>query len=234
MRAWSWFCRNVVERKLTLFRYAGAPVSVNLTVLVILLPSMVALQGVPIGAVSTVLLVALVAWHELGHAWVCRRVDAEVVEVNVGFPYGYCAYAAEADRRRDGLVAWGGVLAQGALLAAALVGFRVLEGQFSAPARPRDGFPFAETIWHATVGANATLIVVNLLPLPGLDGWRAWPLLLPSGAGPSRRYRPSGRIEQGRWPASAGPAADTDDEVDDRAREVVAEFLERARERRDG
>ena len=218
-------------RKLTLFNYARAPVSVNLTLLLVVFPLMFLTRGVFIGLFASFLLAILVVFHELGHAWVCRRLNIEVLEINVGFPFGYCAYdTSNLDRYKDGLVAWGGVLAQGVLLVAALLTFRYLEGDFSAPSRYRLEFPWVYAIWHTFIGVNIIIIICNLLPFPGLDGSRAWqvlPRMLTSGLYKLLvRNKSEAGIEKN---SIRNQKINSTDEVNEQSRAVVVDFLERMR-----
>ena len=218
--------------KLRLFDYASAPVSVNSTVPLILLPLLVLITGPAAGMLSAALIVVIVTCHELGHAFVCRCVGVRVIEVNVGFPYGYCSFEANGlDRGRHGLIAWGGVLAQAALLVYVLICFAALNGTPAEPLRPRDGFALGAYAWQALVGANAIILVTNLLPLPFFDGWRAWPVLLRPALSLAG-FRTSGETadaESVRRMMRVEPTL-TDDEGDDRSREVVGEFLARMRD----
>ena len=126
------------------------------------------------------------------------------------------------------------MLAQTGLLAVVLICFGALTGTVSEPSRHREGFPFAYTIWHGLVGANACLVAVNMLPLPWFDGWRAWPVLLRSlFARMGVRFAPAPAEHPA--PPLASEALETKltstcDEGDERSRKVVDDLLDRMRE----
>ena len=110
----------------------------------------------------------LVVLHELGHAALVRHFGHQVTAVRVHAFGGDCAFSGDVTRAEDGVIAWGGVLVQAALWIAATVALLVA-GQPSSPILA------ALAVTFTTV--NARSILFNLLPMPPLDGHRAWPLL---------------------------------------------------------
>lgn len=119
-------------------------------------------------------LVLLVLFHELGHAALMRLYAVRVTGILLHGAGGECSGRGAPTPLQRAQIAWGGVLAQ--CLVWAIVALTA--------GKPRDPF-IAEVIWVFTV-ANPALIVLNLLPVPPLDGALAWrlPILL------SRRGRP--------------------------------------------
>jgi stage IV sporulation protein FB len=116
------------------------------------------------GAIGfTVILLA----HELGHAALVRRRGLRTIGIELHWAGGECRYdAAGASPMDTAIVAWGGVLAQGVLLALAWSLARTLE----------PGGLLGDFL-HALIVPNLWLILLNLLPFGPLDGARAWPLL---------------------------------------------------------
>jgi hypothetical protein len=110
----------------------------------------------------------LVILHELGHAAIVRRLGYEVVAVRVHAFGGDCQWAGDPTRAEDAAVAWGGVLAQGVLWVAATVAVLVVGEPTS---------PILRALAITATSTNLRMIVFNLLPIPPLDGHRAWPLL---------------------------------------------------------
>jgi hypothetical protein len=109
----------------------------------------------------------LVLLHELGHAALVRRFGYQVVAVRVHAFGGDCQWAGDPTAAEVAVVAWGGVLAQAALWVATQVALLVA------------GFPASPVLAALAVTfttVNARMIVFNLLPIPPLDGHRAWPL----------------------------------------------------------
>jgi Zn-dependent protease len=117
------------------------------------------------GAWLGFLLVVVV--HELGHAFLAHREGMEVVRLDVHGLGGQCAYAGLPTRRQHAIIAWGGVVAQGALFLASLV-------LFGALGWPKSG-QLGE-LCDALTWTNASVAVLNLLPIPPLDGADAWTL----------------------------------------------------------
>jgi stage IV sporulation protein FB len=110
----------------------------------------------------------LVVLHELGHAAVVRHYGHQVIAVRVHAFGGDCQWAGDPTRAEDAAIAWGGVLAQGILWLAATITLAVV------------GMPSSPILWALAVtftSTNAHMILFNLLPIPPLDGHRAWPLL---------------------------------------------------------
>jgi Zn-dependent protease len=110
----------------------------------------------------------LVILHELGHAALVRRFGYRVVAVRVHAFGGDCQWAGDPTRAEVAVVAWGGVLAEAALWVVATAVLLVT------------GMPSSPFLWALATtftSVNARMIFFNLLPIPPLDGHRAWPLL---------------------------------------------------------
>jgi Zn-dependent protease len=111
---------------------------------------------------------SVLAIHELGHALVARKFHCAVHWIKIYPIHGLCWHDDAGSERRNGLIAWGGVLAQ-AVVAAPLLAFLAIFGY--TPFEP----------------ANAVLVILgifstgwalfNLLPYAPLDGAKAWSAL---------------------------------------------------------
>jgi hypothetical protein len=148
----------------TIGRIRGAPVRVHWTAPL----GAIAFTGFSFNPGHWVGFFLLVVLHELGHAAIVRRFGYEVIAVRVHAFGGDCQWSGDPTRAEDAAVAWGGVLVQGILLVPAAVAVLVL------------GFPTSPVLAALAVtftSTNARMIVFNLLPIPPLDGHRAWPLL---------------------------------------------------------
>ena len=110
----------------------------------------------------------LVILHELGHAFVVRRVGGTVLSVELTAIGGCCNWSGELTPLERSCVGWGGVGAQLLLLAAALA-WRRVHGPPTSTAMAQFAGVFIRT--------NLWLIAINLLPVAPLDGSEAWPLL---------------------------------------------------------
>jgi stage IV sporulation protein FB len=110
----------------------------------------------------------LVVLHELGHAALVRHLGYEVVAVRVHAFGGDCQWSGDPTRTEVAVVAWGGVLAQAVLWVAATI-VLFLTGPPSSPLLWALAATFTST--------NAHMLLFNLLPIPPLDGSKAWPLL---------------------------------------------------------
>jgi hypothetical protein len=95
-----------------------------------------------------------------------------VVEIAVHGAGGHCTYAPAGSDRERAVIAWGGVLAQGVLLAATVI---------ARDALGAGRFALLEEVSVVFVLVNVLMIGVNLLPVQPLDGadaWRLVPMLL--------------------------------------------------------
>ena len=148
---------------LTLGRWRGAPVRVH--------------WSAPVGAFFFgqlrfvpgfwLAFVGLILAHELGHALMVGLSGARVRAIDVTGLGGECRYDGNVTPLRRALIAWGGVLAQLAVLI--VVGALVLV--FGAPQSV-----FLGEMAQACMFYNLALMGLNLLPVAPLDGHEAWKL----------------------------------------------------------
>lgn len=118
----------------------------------------------PVRWVGMALLIFL---HEAGHAWVVRRFRARVVSIDFVMLGGECQWQGAVSKRGIATIAWGGVAAQAIVLVvfAPLSYFNVLQD------------PIAIQLAYVMTWTNLLLIGLNLIPIPPLDGSRAWPAI---------------------------------------------------------
>ncbi len=102
--------------------------------------------------------------HELGHAAVAHRFGYAVEGIWLGAIHGRCEFQAPKTQWEHCVIAWGGVAAQLAV-AVPLIAF--------------------DAFWHRPLGIlgpvllilgyySGVVVLLNLLPLKGRDGLRAW------------------------------------------------------------
>lgn len=115
--------------------------------------------------VSILSYLGVILLHELGHAWVARRLGYDVDAVRVAFFHGSCEHEAPHTESDEVLIAWGGVLAQLAVaipILAAAAAFEEYDLGYAAPAVAFLGY------------VNVLVALVNLVPAPEFDGQMAW------------------------------------------------------------
>lgn len=150
----------------TLGRWRGAPMRLHWTVL--LTPLVFGgLRWLPAYWLSVLFLILL---HEVGHAWWVMRFKLRVHSIDAHGFGGWCRWSGRPTALQRGLIASGGVMAQGVLLLATLAVGLVWE--------PTPG-SWGGHVEHAFVRTNLWLIAFNLLPIPPLDGAEVWKLLRP-------------------------------------------------------
>jgi hypothetical protein len=116
----------------------------------------------------------LVLLHELGHAFVVQRFGHLATSVEVTGFGGLCRWTGHSTAFERAAIAWGGVLAQTALL---ILTWTLL-WLVGTPSNPH----LAE-IAYAFTHTNLLLIGLNLLPFRPLDGAEAWSILRASALG---------------------------------------------------
>jgi len=174
----------------TVLRVRGAPVRLHWTIPVVA----VLFSGFRFEPGFIVGFVLLVMLHELGHALLVWRTGHRVTAIEVTGLGGLCHWSGNATPFEESLIAWGGVLMQGALYAAVWIAI-----QYSGP--PPD--PFVGSLLSVFLGANLWLIALNLMPLPPLDGAEAWQIFARwkdrRGPVPTGSWRDAGRNTQRAW-----------------------------------
>jgi Zn-dependent protease len=103
--------------------------------------------------------------HEIGHARLVRRYRCKVVSIDIHALGGQCRWAGDATPIQRARIAGGGVKVQIVLLFATVIAISLL-----GPA----GTPFLDQLVDAFTTVNGMLIVLNLIPVPPLDGVEIW------------------------------------------------------------
>ena len=148
---------------LTLFRFRGVPVRIHWTtpLCALLAGRFEFVPGVWLGFVLLVLI------HEAGHALVVRATGNRALSIEVHGLGGLCRWMGEPTPIQRAMIAWGGVWAQMALWVVTQAAL-IIEG------------PPTSAFWAqmatAFTSVNVWIMMVNLLPVPPLDGAEAWPL----------------------------------------------------------
>ncbi|HEY6079703.1 MAG TPA: hypothetical protein VIW29_12900 [Polyangiaceae bacterium] len=110
----------------------------------------------------------LIAIHELGHALCVLRFGLGLTEIAIHGAGGYCRHQRSGSPLQEAIVAWGGVLAQLALLLACVLALQLLGAPTSR---------HVAQLVHVFTTTNLLIIGFNLLPIEPLDGAKAWPLI---------------------------------------------------------
>ena len=170
---------------LTIGRYGEAPIRLHWTLPLGALV-MSRFQFVPGYWLAFVLLILL---HECGHALLVLRYRLGLTDIAVHGLGGWCRHAYSGTPFQASAVAWGGVLAQLAIL---IVAYAVL--LFGPPLSS----PFVGHMMYAFTDANLWLIGLNLIPIEPLDGAKAWQIVPMLLARFRKRARARGPLGQRR------------------------------------
>jgi Zn-dependent protease len=111
--------------------------------------------------------VVIILIHEIGHALLVRRCRLQVVSIDINGIGGVCRYAGHATELQESVIAWGGVLGQAVLLAVTEV---------IAKTVGLHGETYVGQVAEMLVAVNFVLLAINLIPVPPLDGAKAWAL----------------------------------------------------------
>lgn len=199
---------------ITLFRYGGVPIRAHWS-----LPLVALLVGgarfAPGAWIGWLLVVTL---HEMGHAFWALHYQMDVREILLHGLGGHCAYAGTPTPRQRSVVAWGGVMAQAIVFAVALPLSHVVPTHSA----------FAVDLYGVLIGANLWVALLNLVPIPPLDGAEAWKLVpMLFRRAPSVRRQEVARARASIAPKTLGEAMGP---VDASAvRDTVRRALEEAR-----
>jgi len=109
----------------------------------------------------------IIVLHELGHAVAIKASGLGVLGIDLTGIGGKCRWRGRASELERAWIAWCGVLAQSFLLCAALLARAI----WGTP-RGHAGMLLSE----AFVGINVWIMILNLIPVPPLDGAEAWRL----------------------------------------------------------
>ena len=156
------------DRCVRLFALGGIPVRAHWSTL-LLLGTLVATAWL-IGPGPLLLalgVLAVMLTHEIGHACFARRMGYPAIEIRIYPLVAHCYYREPYSEFEDAVIAWGGVAAQMLLLVPAAIAFAIIGNTPSGA---------LNVMLLALTYVNAIMIVLNLIPAPGLDGRRAWKL----------------------------------------------------------
>ena len=103
----------------------------------------------------------------MGHALLCRFYGLWVVSVDIHGLGGLCHYRGSPTALQRSVIAWGGVLTQGALY---VITWSLLGMVGLLPSH------FLRQLALVFLGTNLWLMLLNLLPIAPLDGAEAWRL----------------------------------------------------------
>ncbi len=157
-----------MKASLQLFSYHAAPIKVHGLIVLAFLFFFLK-DGIPAGIASGLAFFSLMLSHELGHAYFVKKYGHRLLEVRVYPIHGMCLYEHDARWRPETLVIAGGLLAQLALLICWLALLGILG--FLAPV---SAIRWLDPVTYIFLPLNALTILINLLPLPGLDGYELW------------------------------------------------------------
>jgi Zn-dependent protease len=150
------------------FHVFGAPVYVHWSVLAVMaLILVVYWQNPIIVAIALLSFFSIILIHEIGHAALAHRMGYRVFTLRVCLIHGLCEYEDPHYEWDEVKVAWGGVLAQ--ILIAMLV--------FTLSSLGARHFAYFGPVLVFLGYYNLLVVPYNLLPIRGLDGYKAWRII---------------------------------------------------------
>lgn len=146
-----------------------APVYVHWSVfLVVIALGALSLKSPIYAALAIGCYFAVIAIHEIGHAWVARRLGYHVVAMRIGAVHGQCVFEAPDTEWEEVLISWGGVLAQVCVAAVVLIVARLTDALT---------LPYFGLVVVFLGYLNFLVAFVNLAPGGGMDGETAWKIV---------------------------------------------------------
>lgn len=119
-----------------------------------------------------VAMLVIIIVHELGHAYFAKRFGCRVISINIHFGGGQCLHEQPHYRSEEYIIAWGGILFQLALWAIVFVAWLIIDSfKFFIV------HPFIADAIAILIVYNLFIMIINLIPVKGLDGYKAWRLL---------------------------------------------------------
>ena len=148
-----------------LFNYADAPVRVHLSIILVFVYFY--LKHADVSAIYYAFsYLVLILVHELGHAYYAHKCQYRILSVDIFPIHGVCKFEHDSNSDPRIIVYAGGLIAQFILFViwAALLGALRLSdlGQLALYLKP---------ITYSFIWLNLFMAVLNMLPIPGLDGF---------------------------------------------------------------
>ena len=191
----------------------------------------------PFGLLAALLSITLIITvHELGHAFMARRLGYRVNVIAVQFAGGYCQHEACQYERDDVLIAWGGVLGQAALVAVVVPLYFLLYESVVVHS------PLLQVFFGLFIYHNIFMIIYNLLPLRGFDGELAWRFVArrlrrdkadPSSSTQHRGERRVNKIIKFKKPKRPRRDGDISAEAREFADQIMEDIMKKQRNRQD-
>lgn len=148
--------------------WRGAPVLLHVSLLLWPIFELLIGAGLVMALLSLAAYLALLVAHEFGHAFMARWRGSRPISIRIYLLHGICEYEQAWSEFDDVLIAWAGVFAQLVLLAVAMAA-QFLLGTFS-PA----SLHAMQPVFFVLIEMNCYTVMLNLLPIKGLDGGKAW------------------------------------------------------------
>ncbi|MDH5179992.1 MAG: M50 family metallopeptidase [Gammaproteobacteria bacterium] len=129
----------------------------------------IAHQGVVDGIFAGLAFIVLMLVHEMGHAWFVRKFNHDLIDIRIYPIHGVCHYEHAEHRLPETLIIAGGLIAQAILLVfwSACMGLVLLLKLYSI-------HHMLQPVSNVFFAMNIIMLVLNSLPIPGLDGFELW------------------------------------------------------------
>jgi len=135
------------------------------------------------GAVVAFVSLALLALaHELGHATLALFCGRQVERIELHLLQGWCIFSKPEYEIEEIIISWGGVLVQLALF----IAFELI--YHGARSFYPEGVHLLNPIFAVFIAWNVISLIVNLLPIEGVDGRTAWKIFPALRDGTLQRY----------------------------------------------
>jgi len=183
--------------KRKIFSVLGVPVYLHASAILALF-FFIATKGFVFGLFATIAFFLLMFIHELGHAVFVRYYRHELESINLYPLHGSCEYYIDERFLPETLIIAGGLIFQVVVFIIWFSFVTVLEllGSYSLIA-------LIKPLTYIFLTINSITIVINLLPIRGLDGYELWRLLFYFLNGKVFRFRQ--KLKQKKREAQPSP-----------------------------
>ncbi len=148
--------------------FLGAPIVANISIALVFL-YFFASKNFIVGLISSVSFLILLLVHEMGHAWYVKKYNHDLVEIKLYPIHGHCLYEYDSRFLPETLIFAGGLIAQSILLLVTISVGLILE------ALTLDNvLNFLTPVFDVFIRINIFILILNSLPIPGLDGFELW------------------------------------------------------------
>lgn len=157
-----------MKTKLQFFSYLSAPINLHFSIVLAVLYFMT-VKGMVFGLVASIAYLGLIILHEMGHAFFVKKYNHELEEIRIYPIHGVCFYHVDEGWLTETLIFAGGLLVQ---LVVFIVWMIIMSSINALNLYALENL--LSPISYIFIKINLITMIINLLPIQGLDGYELW------------------------------------------------------------